>query len=330
MGSEKPVCEPSRCFIASTLSDPTASLQVSVKIPKFLGFNSTPFEEDKFRCASSTCQSRLFLSISDHNFTYGRAAVEAAANGEDLGLEDPDGGQVGDLIRWRWKFGETDEQGRKIPESNARVVEWSDGSRTLMVGNESFKIKADKNAAHTALWASHDGKGILECQSNLNEKYTLRPTSLSSKAHARLAAAASSKTWEKRDSTRVKSYAEAGMKDFEKEHEKRELARDAELRSKETYAEGGAMGGGSRRGMQSYEDDGMTGNLGRLREEYKKGRGRGRQVDESALLRAKRDDSVSDVSDEDDDGFIEDSDEDDNASRRRKKARTALSDDDSA
>merc|ERR1719456_1638776 len=49
------------------------------------------------------------------------------------------------VIRWRFKKNEeghilTSDDGRPQYESNSRVVEWEDGSRTLYVGSETFDL----------------------------------------------------------------------------------------------------------------------------------------------------------------------------------------------
>lgn len=255
--------------------------------------------------------------------------------------DDPDMGQVGEIMRWRWT---TNAEGKRVPESNVRMVEWSDGSRTLMVGEEAFAVREAANAAHTELWVRHDrgASDILECQGFLQKKITLRPQSLKSKAHARLAVAANLHEWKNRDETRVKMFNEKAFENHEKTHEKREKARDEELRSREKYSD--PLGGGAGRSYDHYSgaDDGMTGNLGRLRDEFKKGR-RGRNVDESRLMRAKggfdkeEDFSPSEASDDDDgdeptaedNAFLDDDDDDEiPAARAAKRARTAMDDDD--
>lgn len=53
--------------------------------------------------------------------------------------------KVENTIRWRKKINEdgteaTDELGKPIRESNARVVRWSDGSMSLHLGDEIFDV----------------------------------------------------------------------------------------------------------------------------------------------------------------------------------------------
>ena len=44
-------------------------------------------------------------------------------------------------IRWRWS---KDKDGNDIKESNARVVRWSDGTMSLLLGGEVFDIHKTK------------------------------------------------------------------------------------------------------------------------------------------------------------------------------------------
>ncbi|PKA64939.1 hypothetical protein AXF42_Ash011541 [Apostasia shenzhenica] len=73
-------------------------------------------------------------------------------------------------------------------ESNARFVQWSDGSLQLLIGNEVLDIsvqEADHDQAH--LFLRH-GKGILQSQGRLLRKMRFMPSSLSSKSHRLLTA----------------------------------------------------------------------------------------------------------------------------------------------
>ena len=49
--------------------------------------------------------------------------------------------QVENTIRWRRG---KDEEGNEVKESNARVVKWSDGSMSLLLGAEVFDIHKTK------------------------------------------------------------------------------------------------------------------------------------------------------------------------------------------
>lgn len=55
--------------------------------------------------------------------------------------------QVENTIRWRYR---KDEEGNEIKESNARVVRWSDGTTSLLLGEvfDVHKNEIDGNCNH--------------------------------------------------------------------------------------------------------------------------------------------------------------------------------------
>lgn len=99
------------------------------------------------------------------------------------------------LIRFRFKRGENgeilrDEYGKPLLEANARIVEWSDGSRTMHIGKEVFNIrKTTVKTKHTELRGDSDflyarvantregsyqvPETILEAQTIINDRYVL-------------------------------------------------------------------------------------------------------------------------------------------------------------
>lgn len=88
-------------------------------------------------------------------------------------------------IRWRWAAGSHGELRR---ESNARLVRWSDGSVTLSVGDEVMDVREfDISNDNSFLFARHPN--LIQGQGPLTKKITLRPASLTSGSHKRLAAA---------------------------------------------------------------------------------------------------------------------------------------------
>lgn len=89
------------------------------------------------------------------------------------------------IVRWR---AVKNRDGTTNYESNARFVQWSDGSLQLLIGNEVLDItvqEADHDQAH--LFLRH-GKGILQSQGRLLRKMKFMPSSLSSKSHRLLTA----------------------------------------------------------------------------------------------------------------------------------------------
>ncbi|KAG0468708.1 hypothetical protein HPP92_018036 [Vanilla planifolia] len=89
------------------------------------------------------------------------------------------------IVRWR---AIKNRDGTTTYESNARFVQWSDGSLQLLIGNEVLDIsvqEADHDQAHLFLRL---GKGILQSQGRLLRKMRFMPSSLSSKSHRLLTA----------------------------------------------------------------------------------------------------------------------------------------------
>ncbi|KAK6123085.1 hypothetical protein DH2020_043172 [Rehmannia glutinosa] len=73
-------------------------------------------------------------------------------------------------------------------ESNARFVEWSDGSLQLLIGNEVLDIsKQDAQQEQAHLFLRH-GKGILQSQGRILTKMRFMPSSLASNSHRLLTA----------------------------------------------------------------------------------------------------------------------------------------------
>ncbi|XP_020579682.1 protein LEO1 homolog isoform X2 [Phalaenopsis equestris] len=89
------------------------------------------------------------------------------------------------IVRWRTI---KNRDGTTNYESNARFVQWSDGSLQLLIGNEVLDIsvqEADHDQSH--LFLRH-AKGILQSQGRLLRKMRFMPSSLSSKSHRLLTA----------------------------------------------------------------------------------------------------------------------------------------------
>lgn len=85
------------------------------------------------------------------------------------------------VIRWRYH---RLPGGREVKESNARYVQWSDGSWQLLLGDEVLDItKQDISRNNTYLFAV---RNIIQGQCQLTSRMVLRPASLDSKLHMRL------------------------------------------------------------------------------------------------------------------------------------------------
>ncbi|KAL0342458.1 UNVERIFIED_CONTAM: protein LEO1 [Sesamum calycinum] len=89
------------------------------------------------------------------------------------------------VVRWR-RVKKPD--GTISIESNARFVEWSDGSQQLLIGNEVLDIsKQDAQHEQAHLFLRH-GKGILQSQGRILTKMRFMPSSLASNSHRLLTA----------------------------------------------------------------------------------------------------------------------------------------------
>lgn len=88
------------------------------------------------------------------------------------------------MIRWR--------QGAEgTPESNARVVEWEDGTYSLMVGDEAFSMSVHPIKGDNHLYVNHTSAGgaFLQGQGIITNKATFAPTGVDSRIHRRLSRA---------------------------------------------------------------------------------------------------------------------------------------------
>ncbi|KAL8547124.1 hypothetical protein ACS0TY_006735 [Phlomoides rotata] len=109
---------------------------------------------------------------------------------EDVYVTDESGSKKrirleNNVVRWR-KVKNPD--GTTSIESNARFVEWSDGSLQLLIGNEVLDIsKQDARDEQSHLFIRH-GKGILQSQGRILSKMRFMPSSLTSKSHRMLTA----------------------------------------------------------------------------------------------------------------------------------------------
>ncbi|KAL2465171.1 Protein LEO1-like protein [Abeliophyllum distichum] len=109
---------------------------------------------------------------------------------EDVYVTDESGSKKrirleNNIVRWR-KVKNPD--GTTSVESNARFVEWSDGSLQLLIGNEVLDIsKRDGQHEQAHLFLRH-GKGILQSQGRILTKMRFMPSSLSSNSHRLLTA----------------------------------------------------------------------------------------------------------------------------------------------
>lgn len=91
-------------------------------------------------------------------------------------------------IRWRFKKGPdgqrlTDEDGRPQYESNSRLVEWEDGTKTLYVGKEVFNINEIEDSV---LLFEENSRDVHVCHGSMRKRLVATPRSLNSQSHEML------------------------------------------------------------------------------------------------------------------------------------------------
>jgi len=96
-------------------------------------------------------------------------------------------------VRWRWG---RDEEGNPALESNARMIQWSDGSRSLKVGDEYYDVKQHELGRDAPFLYAQLGKGLHQCLGQLrnNLKFTLPTDSKSARLLLKQAAQVAAKS----------------------------------------------------------------------------------------------------------------------------------------
>ncbi|KAL5536967.1 LEO1 [Sanghuangporus sanghuang] len=166
-----------------------------IRMPNFVKLDSKPFHPDTY---TGPEQSPSGISERERSMSI------------KLDVEN--------TIRWRWA---KDEFGQDTRQSNSRVIRWSDGTLSLMLGKELFDINQtyDGGISHqsslsqsqglsqntsqqpsggrgsglTYLVAQHKRSGILQTEVPVTGHMTLRPTGMQSETHRRLARAVGQK-----------------------------------------------------------------------------------------------------------------------------------------
>ncbi|XP_042040519.1 protein LEO1 homolog [Salvia splendens] len=156
---EKPVGPPLELEIPLRPPPSESDKMNMIKVSNIMGIDPTPFdphtyvEEDLYETEESGSKKRIRLENN--------------------------------VIRWR-KVKQPD--GRTTIESNARFVEWSDGSMQLLIGNEVLDIsKQDAQHEQAHLFMRH-GRSIFQSQGRIMNKMRFMPSSLASNSHRLLTA----------------------------------------------------------------------------------------------------------------------------------------------
>jgi len=106
--------------------------------------------------------------------------------------------KVENTIRWRFKDGQQNDPSisalEREKESNARFVRWSDGSLSLVLGEEMFQVNAQTlQNQHQFLVVHHPSELMLQTQQAFTDTLTFQPQSTQSVTHRKLTAAIAGK-----------------------------------------------------------------------------------------------------------------------------------------
>ena len=136
----------------------------------------------------------------------------------------PEQDQDGVKMRWRVR----DDQGQEVRESNARFVQWSDGSLQLLIGDEVLDVmKQDISQNNNYLFQLAGAS--LQGQAHLSSRLALRPASLDSELHKRIRDTVAKVTQGRGN----KVVAQGGLVNPEADKARKEAAEEAQIRSKQ-------------------------------------------------------------------------------------------------
>lgn len=95
---------------------------------------------------------------------------------------------VESVLRWRWQQ-QQQQSAAPQKQSNSRIVTWSDGSKSLQVGQELFDVvlQPASTTGATYLVAAHDYATLAETQARISGHMTFVPSAVGSSTHAKLA-----------------------------------------------------------------------------------------------------------------------------------------------
>jgi RNA polymerase-associated protein LEO1 len=133
-----------------------------------LGIRARPFNEETFE-------------VDEEEETAGNGQPD-----EEGSLERQLQLRIQNTIRWREQEGQSN--GGKV--SNARLINWSDGSMSLAVGSEIFDVSRqkhhNKDDHNQFVCVLHPSEGMLSMEHVLEESISFRPVSTASSTHKKL------------------------------------------------------------------------------------------------------------------------------------------------
>ncbi|SCU85833.1 LAME_0D03092g1_1 [Lachancea meyersii CBS 8951] len=221
------------------------------KIPEFLTIDPIPFDPPAFQ---EKVEHRAAQLASREDQTDDRLIDE-------------------NTVRWRYS---RDNNQHVFKESNSQIVQWSDGSYSLRLGDEYTDVLIN-DTSNTYLAVSHEQQELIQCVKggDIAKTMIFIPTSTSSKTHQRLTKAVARK--EKREHQGPNTYIlrvdpELEQKELEKkqgqimrERRKRQLREQQEREGLDSPEPTGMMAKTSRSvsarqdrsQYDEYEDDGF-------------------------------------------------------------------------
>jgi len=78
-------------------------------------------------------------------------------------------------------------------ESNARFIKWSDGSLSLLLGDEMFEVNIHEIDSHQYIIVHHSNEGVLQTQAQLTNSMSFQPYGIKSLTHKKLTASIAEK-----------------------------------------------------------------------------------------------------------------------------------------
>lgn len=139
----------------------------SFPLPRFLFVEPTPFTPNLFEQ-----QLKEFIASNQIN-SDSESTLRSSIQFKKL--------QLTNTIRWRYAKTKNNDL---YKQSNANIIEWEDGSKSLKIGNEYFDIKTNQNDDN--ILAFKNGETLMPLV-DLNKSIQILPPSMKSRAHQILA-----------------------------------------------------------------------------------------------------------------------------------------------
>jgi len=109
------------------------------------------------------------------------------------GVEEEEARLRENVIRWRYKKDKNNNYMPDQKESNARFIKWSDGSLSLLLGDEMFEVNIHEIDSHQYIIVHHSNEGVLQTQAQLTNSMSFQPYGIKSLTHKKLTASIAEK-----------------------------------------------------------------------------------------------------------------------------------------